>query len=235
MGTGSRIEIIGHRGAMGVEPENTLRSFRRAERDGAHALELDVRLSADGRLVVMHDAAVDRTTDGSGELAGMTLAELKRLDAGGGARVPAFAEVLEAVSLPIQTEVKAVEAFPVLARLVRERPELTGGRIIVSSFHREVLVAARAALPEVPRGLILHRAEEDMVDQARELGADWICPGMDGLTREAVQKCREAGLRVDAWPGNSPEAVRRAVEVGADAVTTNYPGEVGGWLTGEAG
>lgn len=91
---------IGHRGVMGVEPENTLRSFIRAEQSGMDAIELDLHLSKDGALVVMHDADVDRTTDGNGPIADKTLAELRELDAGGGERVPVFDEVLDAVRAP---------------------------------------------------------------------------------------------------------------------------------------
>lgn len=83
---------------MGVEPENTLRSFVRAEASGMDAIELDLHLSKDGALVVMHDVDVDRTTDGSGPIAARTLAELRELDAGQGERIPVFEEVLDAVS-----------------------------------------------------------------------------------------------------------------------------------------
>jgi glycerophosphoryl diester phosphodiesterase len=97
---------IGHRGAAGLEPENTLRSFSRATVEGADAVELDLRLTRDDHLVVLHDAMVDRTTDGSGPAAGMTLEELKRLDAGLGERVPTFEETLEVTDLPIYAELK---------------------------------------------------------------------------------------------------------------------------------
>ncbi|MGW3405784.1 glycerophosphodiester phosphodiesterase, partial [Streptomyces zhihengii] len=107
---------IGHRGVMGVEPENTLRSFVRAEQCGMDAIELDLHLTKDGALAVMHDADVDRTTDGSGAVADKTLAELRQLDAGGGERVPVFDEVLDAVSAPLQAEIKDVAAAHALAR-----------------------------------------------------------------------------------------------------------------------
>src|SRR5215475_8610435 len=94
-GTRSRSEalvslprIIAHRGSMAIEPENTLRSFRRARSDGADEIELDLRLSADGEVVVIHDATVDRTTDGTGRVDAMSLDELRGLDAGLGERIP---------------------------------------------------------------------------------------------------------------------------------------------------
>ncbi|KJY27208.1 glycerophosphodiester phosphodiesterase, partial [Streptomyces sp. NRRL S-444] len=88
---------IGHRGVMGVEPENTLRSFVRAERSGMDVIALDVQLSKDGVLVVLHDPEVDRTTDGAGAVSDLTLAALRELDAGQGEHVPAFEEVVDGV------------------------------------------------------------------------------------------------------------------------------------------
>ncbi len=89
---------IGHRGAAGLEPEDTLRSFRRAMEEGADVLEMDLRLTRDGHLVVLHDYTVDRTTNGTGPVHGLTLAEVQRLDGGLGEKVPTFREVLGATT-----------------------------------------------------------------------------------------------------------------------------------------
>lgn len=223
------IRIIGHRGALGAEPENTLRSFRHAEEVGADEVELDVRVTADGHLVVLHDATVDRTTDGTGEVAALTLDALRRLDAGRGERVPTFAEVLAAVALPIQVEVKAVAAVPLLAALVTEQPPVAG-RITVSSHHEEILAALAAALPAVDRMLILPRTPADLADRAAALGCAWVAPGLAHLTSDLVAGCTARGLRVDAWPAPDPEALERAIELGADAVTTDHPEVLRGWL-----
>ncbi|HEY3510821.1 MAG TPA: glycerophosphodiester phosphodiesterase family protein, partial [Kribbella sp.] len=125
--------ITGHRGALGTEPENTLRSFRRAVADGCDEIELDLRVSADGELVIMHDATVDRTTSGSGEVSSLTLAELRALDAGDGERIPTWAETVAAVDVRIQAEVKAEAAVPLLAQSLKSDPALAA-RTIVTSF-----------------------------------------------------------------------------------------------------
>ncbi|MDW6064895.1 glycerophosphodiester phosphodiesterase family protein [Streptomyces sp. FXJ1.4098] len=104
--------VYGHRGARADEPENTLRSFRRAHRVGAEGVELDVRVSRDGHLVVIHDATVDRTTDGTGEVAALSLAELRELDAGQGERIPTLREALDAFPGLVQVEIKAPERWP---------------------------------------------------------------------------------------------------------------------------
>ncbi|MEU4289900.1 glycerophosphodiester phosphodiesterase family protein [Kribbella sp. NPDC026596] len=102
--------ITGHRGALGTEPENTLRSFRRAVADGCDEIELDLRVTADGELVIMHDATVDRTTSGSGEVAVLSYDEVRSLDAGLGEMVPTWAETVAAIDVRFQTEVKAEAA-----------------------------------------------------------------------------------------------------------------------------
>jgi glycerophosphoryl diester phosphodiesterase len=226
------IRIIGHRGALDAQPENTLRSFRHAEAVGADDIELDVRLSADGHLVVLHDATVDRTTDGTGEVAALTLDALRRLDAGLGERIPTLAEVLAAVALPIQVEVKAVGTVPALAALVAEQPSVAG-RIVFSSFHGEFLAALAAAVPAVDRMLIRSRATadlSDLADRAAAVGASWVAPGLAHLTADLVAGFAARGLRIDAWPAPDPEALQRAIDLGADAVTTDHPELLRSWL-----
>ncbi len=118
--------VIGHRGASGSFPENTLLAFREAIREGADAVELDVRLSADGVPVVLHDATLDRTTDGRGPVAGMPLAALQELDAGSGERIPALVDVLEELSgTPIIIEIKERRAGASVARVI-EAPIFRG-------------------------------------------------------------------------------------------------------------
>ena len=195
---------IGHRGAAGLEPENTLRSFRRAAAEGADAIELDLRLTRDGRLVVLHDATVYRTTGGSGPVADMTLDEVRRLDAGRGEKVPTFEEVLEGVGLPIYAELKVVEAAVPLAALIRARG--LAGRVTPISFHPETLSRTRATLPELPVGLILSGSPPDPVG-AKSLGATLVSLEAAYLDAASVLRFKQAGLRVTFRPLRG--AVRR--------------------------
>ncbi|MCX5401596.1 glycerophosphodiester phosphodiesterase family protein [Streptomyces sp. NBC_00102] len=212
---------IGHRGLMGVEPENTLRSFVRAERAGMDAIELDLHLSKDGALVVMHDAEVDRTTDGTGRIADKTLAELRELDAGQGERVPLFEEVLDAVASPIQAEIKDAAAARALAEVITRRG-LTG-RVEVSSFHDEAVAETGRLLPDVPTVLIASRWGPDVVERARAAGAATLALNIRRLTLETVEQAREAGLRVIAWVVNTPEQLALVRAFGLDGATTDRP------------
>lgn len=212
---------IGHRGLMGVEPENTLRSFVRAERAGMDAVELDLHLSKDGALVVMHDAEVDRTTDGTGRIADKTLAELRELDAGQGERVPTFEEVLDAVASPVQAEIKDVTAARALAGVITRRG--LAGRVEVSSFHDEAVAETGRLLPGVPTVLIASRWGPDVVERARAAGAATLALNLRRLTLETVEQAHGAGLRVIAWVVNTPGQLALVKAFGLDGATTDRP------------
>ncbi|GAA3879529.1 glycerophosphodiester phosphodiesterase family protein [Streptomyces lacrimifluminis] len=212
---------IGHRGIMGVEPENTLRSFVAAEQAGLDMIELDLRLSSDGALVVMHDADLDRTTDGTGPLAGRTLAELRALDAGRDERVPLFQEVLDAVGVPLQAEIKDTAAARALAE-VMERRELTS-RVEVSSFHEEAIAEITLLVPGVRTALIAGRYGTDVVDRATRAGASTVCLDIRRLTLEIVELARKSDLRIIGWVVNTQDQLRLARALQLDGVTTDYP------------
>ncbi|MFC9693930.1 glycerophosphodiester phosphodiesterase [Kribbella sp. NPDC056951] len=235
--------ITGHRGALGTEPENTLRSFRRAVAEGCGELELDLRVTADGQLVVLHDATVDRTTNGTGEVATMTYAEVRRLDAGRGQRVPTWDEVVSAVDrhqaemdvvtnrpeigryrrpVRFQAEVKAPAAVPLLADSLRADPDLAA-RTLVTSFHPEILLAVRRAFPGVTTGRIFGRTTPDVLALTREAEATWALCGITGLTSAFVGELHAAGLSVTAWPVPDAATLQQAVELGVDGITTDNP------------
>ncbi|MEV5481831.1 MULTISPECIES: glycerophosphodiester phosphodiesterase [Streptomyces] len=212
---------IGHRGMMGVEPENTLRSFIRAEHEGLDVIELDLHLSKDGSLVVMHDADVDRTTDGAGPISERTLAELRELDAGQGERIPVFEEVVEAVKAPLQAEIKDVAAAQALAEVMRAR-DLTG-RVDVISFHDEALAAIRTLLPGVRTALVASRYGADVVDRAQAVGATMVSLNIRRLTLELVERAHAAHLKVLGWTVNTHDQLRLARGLGLDGVVTDLP------------
>jgi glycerophosphoryl diester phosphodiesterase len=216
--------ITGHRGAVGAEPENTLRSFRRAVADGCDEIELDLRVSADGELVIMHDATVDGTTSGSGEVAALTLAELRALDAGLGEHIPTWAETVAAIDVRIQAEVKAEAAVPLLAQSLKADPALAA-RTLVTSFHPEILLAIRELFPEVETGHIFGRTPDaaEVITRTRAAGATWSLCGLAGLTPEAVAQLHAADLKVTAWPVPDATTLAEAVALGVDGITTDNP------------
>ncbi|MFE6360811.1 glycerophosphodiester phosphodiesterase [Streptomyces sp. NPDC057806] len=212
---------IGHRGVMGVEPENTLRSFVAAQQAGLDVIELDLHLSKDGHLVVMHDTEVDRTTDGSGPIAEKTLAELRALDAGLGERVPVLEEVLDAVAAPLQAEIKDVAAARALAEVMRRRDLVA--RVEVSSFHDEAVAEIARLVPGVRTALIGSRYGTDIVERAVAVGAKTVCLNIRRLTLEVVEAAREADLRIIGWVVNTQDHLRLVRALGLDGATTDHP------------
>lgn len=206
---------------MGTEPENTLRSFVAAQQAGLDVIELDLHLSKDGALVVMHDTDVDRTTDGTGPIAEKTLAELRALDAGRGERVPVFEEVLEAVRTPLQAEIKDVQAARALAEVMLKRDLVS--RVEVSSFHDEAVTEIGRLLPGVRTALIGSRYGTDIVERAVDAGARTLCLNIRRLTLEIVEQARKADLRVIGWVVNTQDHLRLVRALQLDGATTDYP------------
>ncbi|MFE4537367.1 glycerophosphodiester phosphodiesterase [Streptomyces scopuliridis] len=206
---------------MGVEPENTLRSFLHAERAGMDAIELDLHLTKDGALAVMHDTDVDRTTDGTGAIADRTLAELRELDAGLGERVPVFEEVLDAVRSPLQAEIKDKAAARALAEVMLRRGLVE--RVEVSSFHDEAVAEIASLVPGVRTVLIASRWGGDVVDRARAVGAARLALNIRRLTLEVVERAHGEGLGVIGWVVNTQDHLRLARALQLGAVTTDFP------------
>ncbi|WLQ46580.1 glycerophosphodiester phosphodiesterase family protein [Streptomyces poriferorum] len=212
---------IGHRGVMGVEPENTLRSFIHAEQAGMDLIELDLHLSKDGALAVMHDAEVDRTTDGKGPIADKTLSELRELDAGQGERVPVFEEVLDAVRSPLQAEIKDVAAARTLAEVMRRRDLVD--RVEVISFHDEAIAEITQLVPGVRTALVASRWGNDVVDRAKAVGATRLVLNVRRITLELVERAHSEGLTVVGWVVNTQDHLRLARGLGLDGATTDFP------------
>lgn len=206
---------------MGVEPENTLRSFVRAEQAGMDLIELDLHLSKDGALVVMHDAEVDRTTDGSGPIAEKTLAELRELDAGQGERIPVFEEVLDTVRSPLQAEIKDVAAARTLAEVMRRRGLVD--RVEVISFHDEAIAEIAQLVPGVRTALVADRWGADVVDRAKAVGATRLVLNVRRITLDLVERAHAEGLTVVGWVVNTQDHLRLARGLGLDGATTDFP------------
>jgi glycerophosphoryl diester phosphodiesterase len=206
---------------MGTEPENTLRSFTAAQEAGLDVIELDLHLSKDGALVVMHDTDVDRTTDGTGPIAEKTLTELRALDAGRGERVPVFEEVLDAVRSPLQAEIKDIAAARALAEVMLRRDLVS--RVEVSSFHDEAVAEIGRLVPGVRTALIGSRFGPDIVERAVEAGAGTVCLNIRRLTLEVVEAARKADLKIIGWVVNTQDHLRLVRALELDGATTDYP------------
>ncbi|BCJ32628.1 glycerophosphoryl diester phosphodiesterase [Actinocatenispora thailandica] len=210
---------------MGYMPENTLASYRRAVADGVDEVELDLRLSRDGEIVLMHDATVDRTTDGHGAVAEMTLAELQRLDAGDGERIPTLYEAINTIDVTILAEIKADAAVAALGRILTDRPDLHK-RIQPMSFHARHLTPLLAEFDDLRCALLSDSGSDQLIEQAMELGVGWLGVGWKGTSPELIEHAHRHGLEYCVWPAPTTVEVERARSWGADGVTTDYPADV---------
>ena len=226
------VEVIAHRGASGTCPENTLAAFRRAETLGAHMIELDVQLTRDGEVVVMHDDTLDRTTDGRGRLARHTLAELRALDAGSwfdrrfaGEGVPTLGEVLAAVGLPINVELKAGGGSGLEARTL-EIVEAAGalGRIIFSSFDPASLKRLRQLTADAQIGVLWARPRfSQALAIAKRVAARAVHIRKTLASPRGLAAARDAGLVTRVWTVNEPREFAPLERAGASGVFTDYP------------
>jgi glycerophosphoryl diester phosphodiesterase len=213
--------IIGHRGARGVEPENTLRAMRVGMRC-ADYVEVDARLSGDGIPVVLHDATVDRTTNGNGPVNALSAAELRLLDAGKGEKVPTLEEVCREVrgSCGLFCEIKEPGSeAAVCGVLAREAPD----DLWIVSFHAASLQAARQLLPRAGTGLIVSRLADDLPGKAVRLGVSAILLKFDLLSPDLIAACHDQGLRVVSWTLDTPEEFGTAARLGVDGLASDDP------------
>ena len=216
---------IGHRGARGHEPENTLRSVRRALELGAHGIEIDVWF-VDGELIVIHDAKLERTTNGHGYVSRKTFAQLRALDAGKGERIPTLREVFETVDRRafINIELKGRRTAGPVRALIAEFAEQRGWRFedfVVSSFHRAELRAISD--PRIPVALLLARPSRLYALSARRVRASAVNPALLFVTRRFVEDAHRRGLKVFVYTVNTPADIVRMRKLGVDGVFTDFP------------
>ena len=224
------MQTFAHRGASGYAPENTRAAFDLALRMGADAIETDVQLTADGRLVLIHDTTVDRTSDGHGPVADYTLDELRALDLGrwhgadfAGQRILTVEEALDdyAARIPLALEIKDPRATAPLVALLRERG--LRDRVQVTSFYWTALMDARALDPGLFLGFLTPVFDADIIARCVRRGFAQVCPHVDRLTAQRVALAHERGLNVRAWGIQRRDQVERLFETGADGATCNWP------------
>jgi glycerophosphoryl diester phosphodiesterase len=232
---GGRPLVVGHRGASGYAPENTLASFELALEQGADVVEMDVHLSRDGEVVVIHDEQLERTTDGRGLVGEHSLAELRRLDAGSwfdprfaGQRIPSLAEVLEwaAGRAHLAIEIKngpcsyqGIEA-KVVALLDRYGMRQ---RALVISFDHHALRRVRALDREVATGVLYVGRPLDPHPLAQAVGAQVVEPHWSFVTSDDVAAAHAAGLRVSTWATSDPAVLRSLIAAAVDGIATDHP------------
>jgi len=226
--------VIAHRGASGNAPENTLAAFRKAIALGASFIETDLQLSRDARFVAIHDATVNRTTNGQGAVHDMTLADLRKLDAGSwfgsefsGERIPTLEEILEFSKkndVVFYLEIKPGGSWGgehALIGSLRESGEIP--RTVVISFDPSIVLSLRKIEPTLMTGLLYDGQIENPLDKAVAVGARQLVVRGDLVTPALISEAKKKDLQVVCWTVNHPAHMRLLAAAGVDGIMSDYP------------
>jgi len=228
---------IAHRGFSSQYPENTILAFQKALELGVNWLELDLQVTSDGHLIVLHDLTVDRRSDGSGAASEFTLDEIKSLDAGSwmsgeftGQRIPTFQEIFDELDpstfLVVELKFEGTDAIEKVIQSINENN--ASERVVISTFDLAKLPIVKQLAPELPMTALLKsvgRTPSEMVTLAQDLGVDTLGPSSSDITEETIKVAHEAGLLVRAHGlgEDQGEEMNRIIDLGVDGMTTNYP------------
>ncbi|WP_422115988.1 glycerophosphodiester phosphodiesterase [Brachybacterium sp. UNK5269] len=233
-------ELVGHRGAAAVEPENTVRSFRRGVAEGSQWLECDVHLSADGHDVILHDATLDRTAQAesplrTGAVAELTRAQLDRVLVGEGEHIPTLAQVLEAAvredgtRVPLLVEIKAPAAADRVVEILLAHfapsawADPATAPAIVLSFHEEPLRRAAELAPQIPRMRTTTATSPAWWESCRALQVAHAGVRIADARQADVERAAQLGITLNLWTARTEEELERALELGCDTITVDDP------------
>ena len=230
------MDIIGHRGAKGEAPENTLSGFRYLMAMGLRQVEFDIHVSADGQLMVVHDKTLERTTNGIGFIKNKTQAVLASLDAchtlfpqwPDNDGVPSLADVLTLLKdfdhLQLEVKTESAEDCMIVAEQLPALWQTFGSRAVTTSFNIDYLRLMQQTQPQIPRGLLVEEYfQGDIIALAQELGCTLIAPHHRLLTADLVKQAHHCGLTVSTWTVDAPERMLALREMGIDSLITNVP------------
>ncbi|MCH4822115.1 glycerophosphodiester phosphodiesterase [Gramella lutea] len=219
---------IGHRGAKGHMAENTLESIQKALEIGVDAIEIDVHKCASGELWVIHDFTLDRTTDGSGEIAKRPAEIIKKLRIEGRYKIPLLTEVLDLIEgkCMINIELKGLNTAAPVCKIVKDRIKAGSWKysdFIISSFQKNELFETRKLDPEIPIAVLSKASVPEAIELGKKLNAVAIHPSLGIITRDHTKLSQDAGFKVNVWTVNEREDIRRMIDFGVDGIISDFP------------
>ncbi|MCG9794095.1 glycerophosphodiester phosphodiesterase [Flavobacterium algicola] len=219
---------IGHRGARGHKPENTLLGFEKAISFHVDQIELDVHLSKDGEIVVIHDETIDRTTNGTGNVNELTLLQIQNFCIEGEQIIPTLTQVLDLIAdkCDINIEIKSFESTEKVVRLIEEyvsNKNWKYSRFLVSSFDWKALEKVNDLNSAIPIGVLTEEDLDEAVVFAKNIKAKSINPDFHLLTKENVLEIQNQGFEVFTWTVNEMEDIERMKTFKVDGIISDYP------------
>ena len=220
--------VIGHRGAMGYETENTLASVQKALDLGVDMIEIDVYNVKSGETVVFHDKELDRISNAGGNIEDYYITELRQVVLDGNHRIPLLQQVLRLIDnrVALNIELKGDDTANRVNHITNSYIKSRGwskDNIIISSFNWDELRKMRELNPDVAIAVLTEENPEEAIEVAKELNAIAINPWYKTLTEENVRKVQDAGFKVFTYTVNEPEYIARVTAFGVDGIFTNYP------------
>lgn len=219
---------IGHRGAKAHLAENTLESIQKALDFGVDMIEIDVHKCTSGDLWVIHDFTLDRTTNGSGEIAKKSSEELEKLKIEGKYKIPLLTEVLDLIEgkCLINIELKGLNTAEPVCKLVKEK--VTSGSwkysdFIISSFQKNELFEVRKIDEEVPIAVLSKASVPEAIEVGKLLKASAIHPSLGIITRDNTKLSQDNGFKVNVWTVNEREDIQRMIDFGVNGIISDYP------------
>lgn len=219
---------IGHRGAKAHVAENTLESIQKALDIGVDMVEIDVHKCASGELWVIHDFTLDRTTNGSGEIAKRSAEEIKELKVEGRYKIPLLTEVLDLIEgkCSINIELKGLNTAGPVCKIVQKKVAQGNWKysdFIISSFQKNELFQVRQHDDHVPLGVLSKASVPEAIELGKLLNASAIHPSLGIITRDNTKLSQDAGFKVNVWTVNEREDIKRMIDFGVDGIISDYP------------
>ncbi|WP_437396550.1 glycerophosphodiester phosphodiesterase [Flagellimonas lutimaris] len=229
--TKSKPLVIGHRGAMGHETENTLASVQKAMDLGVDMIEIDVFKIKSGEIVVFHDETVDRLANSGGNIEEYNIVQVKQLTLDGGHKIPMLQDVLKLINnqVALNIELKGADTADRVNQIVEYYTKNKGWipeNIIISSFKWDELKTMREKNKDIQIAVLTEKNPQEAIEVAKELNAVAINPNFNTLTKENTSKIQSEGLKVYTWTVNEPEDIQKMIALGVDGIITNYPERV---------
>ncbi len=220
------MKLMGHRGARNEKPENTMAGFRHLIDLGLKCVELDIHLSRDGEIMVIHDETLERTTNGTGPVSEHDLASLQKLDAGEGEKIPTLKEVLNLLlpeSFEVQIEIKDPNAVTPLIDYLNQLEEDQKAQIIVISFDHRTIYKVKNQIPSLRTAGILYAYPLDPCSIIKAARADGISVNIQFVDEDLVKKVKEEKYSITVWNANTKEEYEHMKELGIDYIATDAP------------
>ncbi|MCP4649651.1 MAG: glycerophosphodiester phosphodiesterase [PVC group bacterium] len=219
---------IGHRGARGYEPENTILSFEKALELGVDWVELDVYRCKTGEIVAVHDRKLDRSTNGSGVVADKSFAEVRALDAGKGQHIPTLEEVLVCVDkrAKVNIEIKGEDAAKPVAEIIERYVQENGWQhedFLVSSFNHYELLAFSRICPQVKVGAVIAGIPIGYAEGATKVNAYSVHPSKEFINQALVDDAHNRDMKVFVYTVNDPDDIERVKALGVDGIFSDFP------------